>query len=404
MAIKNEKTKQALLDKNMRTLNLEMKTGSYRPVYLFCGEEEYLKKDFKIRLKRSIVPEGDNMNLTVFSEKDCTPDAIISMADTMPFFADRRLILIEESGFFKVRKKKEDENQPGNASAAGTGAETASGATNASAAGDISSREGGENSEELDSSAAAAELAEYLDRIPEETTLLFYEREADSRGKLYKAIEKKGLVVDFVHPDEKTLEQWIMRRLEAGNRAILTSAYNLFRFYTGDNMEHIANELEKLISYTEGREPGKTGNIEIIGEDVEQICIAQIEHEIFRLTNAMTAGDQKKTLDLYYEMLARNEAPMRIFALISRQFNQLYQMRLLRDQGYMVDRIAEKLKMNPYAVQKNLEPATRFETETLRRAVEDCADAETRIKTGKLQDRLAVEMLLVKYSSKQVII
>ena len=90
-------------------------------------------------------------------------------------------------------------------------------------------------------------------------------------------------------------------------------------------MENISKELEKLLCYTMGRDV-------ITSEDVKAICTEQTENKIFEMINAIAEKRQKKALDLYYDLLALKEPPMRILYLITRQFNLLMQVKDLQNQ------------------------------------------------------------------------
>ena len=85
----------------MKSLNEDIKTGQWKPVYLLCGEEAYLKKQYKDRITKAILPEGDTVNYAYYEGKGINPGELIDLAETMPFFAERRLIVVENSGFFK---------------------------------------------------------------------------------------------------------------------------------------------------------------------------------------------------------------------------------------------------------------------------------------------------------------
>ena len=87
----------------MKTLNEDIKTGNFKPVYLLYGEEAYLKKQYRDRITKAIFPDGDTVNYAYYEGKGINPGELIDLAETMPFFADRRLIVIENSGFFKNR-------------------------------------------------------------------------------------------------------------------------------------------------------------------------------------------------------------------------------------------------------------------------------------------------------------
>ena len=85
----------------MQTLNQDIKSGEFKQIYLLYGEEAFLKSSYKNRLKEAIIGD-DTMNFARFEGKGLDVDELIRLADTMPFFAERRLILIEDSGFFKT--------------------------------------------------------------------------------------------------------------------------------------------------------------------------------------------------------------------------------------------------------------------------------------------------------------
>lgn len=324
----------------MKSLNEDIKTGSFKQVYLLFGEEEYLKNQYKNRLHRAILSEDDTMNFSSFEGKGVDVRQIIDQAETLPFFADHRMILIEQSGFFKN---------------------------------------------------ASPELAEYIPQIPAETILVFVEKDVDKRGKLYKAVQKKGRAVELGRQDEKTLQAWVLGMLKKEKRTITRDALTLFLEKSGNDMENIANELEKLLTYTYGKDAVEYA-------DVEEICTVTTESRVFDMIRAVAEKKQKQALDLYYDLLSLKEPPMRILFLIARQFNQMMQVKDLRERGYGASEIASKAGIAPFIVKKSLAQSAQFEMDELYRAVKDCVEAEEAVKTGRLGDSLAVEMVIVKYS------
>lgn len=324
----------------MKSLNEDIKTGSFKQVYLLFGEEEYLKNQYKNRLHRAILSEDDTMNFSSFEGKGVDVRQIIDQAETLPFFADHRMILIEQSGFFKN---------------------------------------------------ASPELAEYIPQIPAETILVFVEKDVDKRGKLYKAVQKKGRAVELGRQDEKTLQAWVLGMLKKEKRTITRDALTLFLEKSGNDMENIANELEKLLTYTHGKDAVEYA-------DVEEICTVTTESRVFDMICAVAEKKQKQALDLYYDLLSLKEPPMRILFLIARQFNQMMQVKDLRERGYGASEIASKAGIAPFIVKKSLAQSAQFEMDELYRAVKDCVEAEEAVKTGRLGDCLAVEMVIVKYS------
>lgn len=326
----------------MKTIDEDIKNGNIRQVYLLYGEENYLKRQYRDKLRHALVAEGDNMNFSAYEGKNINPKELIDLAETLPFFAEKRLILIENSGFFK--------NQ-------------------------------------------AEELAAYLKTIPETTCFVFVEEEVDKRSKMYKAAKNAGSVVEFARQKEELLTRWITGRIRREGKKITNQAMQLFLSMTGSDMENIDKELEKLLCYCMDKDG-------IYPEDVESVCSGQINNRIFDMVNAIAAKDQKQALLLYYDLLELKEPPMRILFLIARQFQILFLVKSMRIQGLDQAVIAQKAGIPSFAVGRNLKQAGGFTIEQLEKALEDAVAAETDIKTGRMADQLAVELLIVKYSKE----
>ena len=89
----------------MKTIDNDIKTGQFKQIYLLYGEEQYLIRQYRDKLKHALAADDDTMNFSAFSGSDINQKEIIDLAETLPFFADRRLILIEDSGLFKKAPK-----------------------------------------------------------------------------------------------------------------------------------------------------------------------------------------------------------------------------------------------------------------------------------------------------------
>lgn len=328
----------------MKSLNEDLKTGKFKQVYLLFGEENYLKKQYKDRLTKALISEEDTMNYAYYEGKGIDVREIIDLAETMPFFSERRLIVIENSGFFKN---------------------------------------------------ATPELAEYMKDIPETTYFVFVETELDKRSKLFKAVKDKGRIVELARQDEKTLVRWIYGNVKKEGKQITESSIHYLLSKCGTDMENLQKEMEKLFCYTLDKEV-----IQI--EDMDAICTTQITNEIFDMVNAVAEKKQKRALDRYYDLLALKEPAMRILYLLSRQFRLLMEVKEMTGQGYDKKSIASKSGLHPFAVGKYIEQSRRFSKKELRNILEDSVDIEERVKTGRLQDVLAVELFIVKYSSNSV--
>lgn len=108
---------------------------------------------------------------------------------------------------------------------------------------------------------------------------------------------------------------------------------------------------------------------------------------------------QREALKLYYDLLALKEPPMRILFLIGRQFNLLLQVKELKAKGYDNRKIGEKTGLHSFIAGKYVSQASRFKKEELREALEACVDTDEAVKSGRLNDTMGVELLIVRYSS-----
>ena len=163
---------------------------------------------------------------------------------------------------------------------------------------------------------------------------------------------------------------------------------------TGTDMSNIEKELEKLLCYTMDRSV-------ITGEDIDAVCTTQINNRIFAMVQAVAEQNQKKALDLYYDLLALKEPPMRILFLLSKQFRQMTLAKKMSGEGAAQSEIASRLGVPSFAARNLLTCARAYSTEELEQAEVDFVDSEEAVKTGRLQDVLSVELLIVKYSTER---
>ena len=118
------------------------------------------------------------------------------------------------------------------------------------------------------------------------------------------------------------------------------------------------------------------------------------------MVDAVAAGNQQKALDLYYELLALKEPPMRILYLLARQFNGILQVKESLMRGNANAQIAREMGVAPFIVGKYASQAKYFESAQIKEALRDFAETEEAVKTGKIEDKLGVELMIIKYSQK----
>lgn len=326
----------------MKNIQAEIKSGNFKQAYLLYGDEAYLKQQYKHNLVKALNPDGDTMNFNHYEGKGVDVKQLIDLCETMPFFADRRVILLEDTGFFKNKSE---------------------------------------------------ELADYMKELPDYLCMVFVESEVDKRNRMYKAVKACGTIAEFARQDEKTLMRWAAGILGKAGKKITQRDMELLLTKTGTDMGNLRMELEKLICYTEGRDV-------VTAEDIEEICTTQTTNRIFDMVRAVTEKNQKRALDLYYDLLTLKEPPMRILFLLAKQYRQLLQVKQFAEAGLAQQEMASKLGVPSFAVRNIASCARAYTISELEQAIKDFVDAEESVKTGRLEDKLSVELLIIKYSSK----
>ena len=326
----------------MKNIQADIKSGNFKQAYLLYGDEAYLKQQYKHNLVKALNPDGDTMNFNHYEGKGVDVKQLIDLCETMPFFADRRVILLEDTGFFKNKSE---------------------------------------------------ELADYMKELPDYLCMVFVESEVDKRNRMYKAVKACGTIAEFARQDEKTLMRWAAGILGKAGKKITQRDMELLLTKSGIDMGNLTMELEKLICYTEGRDV-------VTAEDIEEICTTQTTNRIFDMVRAVTEKNQKRALDLYYDLLTLKEPPMRILFLLAKQYRQLLQVKQFAEAGLAQQEMASKLGVPSFAVRNIASCARAYTISELEQAIKDFVDAEESVKTGRLEDKLSVELLIIKYSSK----
>lgn len=321
----------------MSIINSHIENNSFSNVYLLGGDESYLVNQYKAKLLAALCDTDDSMNYMVYKGENAVPEDIREFAMTMPFFADRRVLLVEDSGFFKKGNEA---------------------------------------------------VEEFIEDIPDTTVIVFVENEIDKRLKLYKQIAKSGTVADFNTPDERTLLIWIKSLFSREKMTIDDEAVYGLLGSVGTDMNTLVNEAEKLKSYCID-----TGRVTL--PCVEKLCINQVESKIFDMMDALSQRNKLKTMKLYDDLLKLKEPAMRVLFLITRQFNILLKVKFAIEAGEKNSAIAGFAKIPPFTVKKYMEQSKGYTYSQLVKCTEMCQQAADNIKSGRMRDNRSVEMLIV---------
>ncbi len=334
-------------------LKQDIKNRNIGSLYLFYGPEEYLKKNYTSYIETMLLNDDLKLMNKVVLEGKVTPAAIVENCETLPVFSDRRIVIVKNSDLFKSKKKEQTDKK---------------------------GKQSKQNKHE-------DELANLFQNMPGHVCLIFLEQEVDKRVKYIELIKENGLVVEFDYRRPEELAKWVIKMIRTnGHVTDISTAAQLVEYCEPD-MSNLLNEIEKLCAYAGDRS-------EITMSDVRRVCTRSVKSRIFDLTDAIAIRQCEKALSLLNDMITLKEPMQKIMFMIARQFRQLLQVKLLLNAGAGQSEITTKLKLNPYVSGKIIKQAQRFTTEKLEAAISTSLELDIAIKTGRIKDRAAIELMI----------
>ncbi|MBU8905623.1 DNA polymerase III subunit delta [Desertibacillus haloalkaliphilus] len=341
----------------MSYLDIKRKVNNNQigPLYLFYGTETFLIEDIvQTIIGKVLTPDEHDFNLSVFEMKETAVDVAVEDAQTLPFMGNRRIVLVKEAYFLTANKEKEKIEHD------------------------------------------LKRLEEYITNPVAETVFIIiapYEK-LDERKKIVKTLKKQGEVLHAVDFDEAMMKRWLEERAKQSEVVIAEDAKEHLMQLLGGKLMLISMEMEKLALYV-----GKEGTI--TKETVDRLVARTFEQDVFALVDHVVHERIDQGLRIFYDLLKQNEDPIKLLALLVRQFRIIYQVKELTRRGYSQKQMAGQLKLHPYAVKLAAGQARRFDDATLMRILSDLADADYKIKSGKMDKTLALELFLTTFKQKK---
>lgn len=325
-------------------LNNVISNGAFKHVHLLYGAEDYLLNQFKDKLIKALTGDSASMNFDKFTGKETNAGTVIDIAETMPFFADRRVILIEDSGWFK-------------------------------------------NGNDA--------MAEYIaDGICDTTFIVFCEKEVDKRSKMYKAADSAGMISEFMEQTEATLASWVSKQIKNAGLQISGADIRYLLTIVGTDMVNISNEIEKLVCYS-------MNNGTINKADIDAICSRRLEDKIFEMCDALALRRKQQAFAMYYDLISLRESPVKIMNLITRQYNLLMQIKDMEMNRRSDAQIGEAIGRPAWTIKNYRAQTSHYTLKELKTIVNDCAQLDMEMKSGQSDFNVGVEMLLVKLCMQQ---
>lgn len=326
----------------MDRINQDIKNKEFQQFYLLMGDEGYLKKQYREKLSDALIDVEDTMNYFYIEGKNPNLSKIYEVGETLPFFAERRVLVLENTGLFKK---------------------------------------------------AVDGMEEHFEKFPDTTVVIMVEEEVDKRNRLYKWFGKHGYVAELSMPDEKMLVSWIKKLCTQEGKSMEESAIFYLIEHMGTEMFLLKNELEKLFSYCIDRN-------HITITEINEVCLDEAEDKMFDMLDAIGNRNQKKALHLYRDLLELRKPAMQILTLLNRHYNILMQISGLKDSGTDSKTMASVCGIPPFTVKKYMNQASAYTYNQLKEMLERCQITDQEIKTGIIKDIVGVELLIVEFSGQ----
>ena len=308
----------------------KLKSDSPQTLYLLWGKEDYLREQYLTQLKAVCIPEGESgFNYRRFDGPEITASALRQAVDAVPFLSERSFVELRDLDINRLKESQE--------------------------------------------------IQEILSDIPEYCTICFVqnsEYEPDGRLKLIKTIREKGAELKFTQQGQGALIEWIARRFAACGKRIDFEAAQRLIFISGDLMNRLIPEIEKISAYTDGDTVGV--------QEVEAVAHHIPEAQVFTLTDYLAQKRNNAAMNTLAELFAEDEYDaIYLLAVLGSQMRRLYAARLAIEKGLGSKFVAECCGIKyDFLVSKLMDSARGFTLRQLKNAVRICADTDEQMKSS----------------------
>ena len=322
-------------------LKKDLSAGKPGQLYIFHGEETYLRDHYLNRLREVILAGGlGEFNRHDLSAKDMSPHALEEAVDCLPMIAERTLIEVTDFDLFKAGEKEE--------------------------------------------------YIRILSNLPDYCCLVFLydvlEYKPDARTTLAQAVKAHGTAVNFARQSPRELADWVRRHFKAQGKDIDPRLCEELIFLCGDLMHSLQQEVGKIAAYAKGDK--------ITRADIEAVATPQLSAVVFRIADAIGEKNFDRAAAILGELYQMQKSPYEIMGAFGKQMRQLYSARLALDRQKNAAWVAGLWGMR-YPADRLLVSARRFSLQWCRRAVVRCAQTDLAMKsTGQDAKELMTTLLL----------
>lgn len=334
---------------NTQKLDEQIAKRAFAPLYLLYGEESVLCGQAVARLRLALIEETGEDNLQDLSEKDFSVQMLADILDTPSFFGGKKGVVIHDVNPFDMPE------------------------------------------------AEQKKLYELLDRLPEDGVTVFSVRteKPDERKTavkdLLKAFSEKGAVVKFNKTKGEDVVKFVEDRIKKNGGKADRRLCGVLVNRVGEDLNTLSGEVDKLCAFTDGRP--------IHEEDIDAIVTETEEASVFKIASSLFAGDLAGALLKVRILLANREEPIKLLAVLSGAFIDLYRAMLARNRRKTADETVAAFSYPPkvaFKVSGAMRDAARFPAGAIRNCLLILVDADRELKSGKGDGGVILETCVVR--------
>ncbi len=326
-------------------LKADLRQGTPAGLYIFCGEEVYLRDHYLQQLRKKIATgPAEAFNYHRFDGRSLSMDDLTGALEALPMMAERTLTIVDDYDLFKAPETERNK------------------------------------------------LIASLSDLPESTTVVFVydtlEYKPDGRlKKLAALLKEKAQVVTFEKQSQRALTDWVVKHFQAVKKQISPEICAELIFQTGGSMTALAMEIEKLSAYTDAPV--------ITKQDLAAVVEPVLEAVVFQITDAIREENFDLALQKLRTQFLMQQEPIPILAAIGGQMRRLYAAKLLQEQGKTADMLLRLFGMRDFAARNTMAAARGFSMAWCEEALVLCAQTDYRLKTSYDDPQRLVEQLIL---------
>lgn len=333
-----------------------LQQGEMKHVFLLAGEEHYYIEKARERIFSRVFSSAQEQSDSLQKlTGNLDLDDLVGLIETAPFFTTKNVLLIQDNNLFKEGKKEEGEG-----------------------------RKAGKDKKLERLLATLADMPEYS------YVIFVVSGKADKRRKLYKAVEKCGLVLEAEAIRAWNINDWLQGKLQALNKDMDSEAVVYFNGVVSTmqqiSLDFLDKEFDKLAMFSKERRITKALLV--------QVFAGLPEVSVFALLDAISERKAKKALQLLHRQLHDGTYFTVILSLLTRHVRQLWQARVLQAQGIRGKALAKPLELNPFIAERLGRAAMKFPDTVLKRCMLELIDADYLLKTGQAGEELLEHVVI----------